>query len=138
MNLIAIILTLIGGGLREGLVNSDGKIIKNSDIVFEQAGAEYVPCEIVEDAVKVGLRCCYVYEFNRYKLEPYGPNEKDHNHLYCYKIKNKKDKNKDNFLWYYFVVPCKKCQYICGVREPKEAIPSGVMVRKAEKVKQTK
>jgi hypothetical protein len=111
MNLIAMILTLIGGGLREGVVNSRGELIKNpAGYEWEQAYEWSVPCEVVPAAKKQGIEVLYIFEFQRVKLV--AVDGKEHEHLYSYRVRDRKSKQ---FMWYYFSVPCSKCQYDCNV-----------------------
>ena len=109
------------GGLREGAVNHKGELVKNPDgRVWEQAGSFSVPCEVVAGAKKQGIECLYIYEFQRVKL---GNVNGEHDHLYSYKVRDKKT---GEFLWYYFSVPCKQCEYVCSVERRTAPVGAGV------------
>jgi hypothetical protein len=109
MNLIAIMLALVIGGARQGIVDSNGgSVPMQGKYEFVHQGAYYEPCNIVKGAADIGIRMYHVKGSCVKRVEGVGV-------MYAYNVDVKGLRVEDR--WFYFVVDGKELRDGLNLRE---------------------
>lgn len=98
MNTIAMILVLLGSGLKDGIVNGAGKYEERCPDGYEfvHAGYEWRPCYVIDKAVSYGIHNYQVYDFVSQRVNDQKLT------FYAYQVKVKLKDGSEEPRWFYF------------------------------------